>query len=170
MTLNYNKMTEIFKFAKGFDDYMISNFGRVKSLKRNKQSILRPGKLPSGHLYVNLSEYGKKYIKYVHILVAEKFLNHNTCEHRLVVDHIDNDPSNNHVNNLQLISQRENTSKDRFRQNYSSKYVGVSWNKLAKKWKVKIYNNGKQEHLGFFKNEYNAHLAYQKRLKELNNK
>lgn len=31
----------------------------------------------------------------------------------LVVDHIDNNPLNNHINNLQLINQRENTIKER---------------------------------------------------------
>lgn len=31
----------------------------------------------------------------------------------LIVDHLDNNPVNNHIDNLQLISQKENTTKDR---------------------------------------------------------
>lgn len=31
----------------------------------------------------------------------------------LIVDHLDNNPLNNHIDNLQLISQKENTTKDR---------------------------------------------------------
>jgi hypothetical protein len=44
----------------------------------------------------------------------------------------------------------------------SSEYKGVSWNKLAKKWKAAICLNGKEKYLGYFKTEIDANLAVQK--------
>jgi hypothetical protein len=42
----------------------------------------------------------------------------------------------------------------------SSKYRGVYWNKLGKKWKVTIRYGGKKNHLGSFKDEEEAARAY----------
>ena len=47
--------------------------------------------------------------------------------HKLVVDHINNDPLDNRLENLQLISHRYNLSKDK--KGGSSKFTGVSWDK-----------------------------------------
>lgn len=41
----------------------------------------------------------------VHLLVAESFLNHKTDgTNKIVVDHIDNDKTNNKLENIQLIT------------------------------------------------------------------
>lgn len=49
-----------------------------------------------------------------------------------------------------------------------SKYVGVSWSKVAKKWQSTINKNGKTIYLGLFKNEYEASECYQKEINKNN--
>ena len=50
---------------------------------------------------------------------------------------------------------------------YSSEYKGICWNKKLNKWQAQIYIDGKKIYLGLFSDEHEAHLAYQKALKEL---
>lgn len=57
------------------------------------------------------------------------------------------------------------TSKDKI--NGSSKFVGVSWNKRAKKWMSSIRIKGKLKYLGYFDDEVEASNAYQKELEKL---
>ncbi len=167
---------EEFRDVPGYEGlYQVSNLGNVKSLAKTiirsngrkmstKEKIL---KLPiiGNYLSVGFCK-NKKHKKYfVHQLVAMAFLNHipngNTG---LVVDHIDNDSLNNNLENLQLISSRKNTSKDRT--GGTSQYVGVSWNKCSKKWAASIWVNRKSKHLGTFTCELEASEAYQKALKD----
>jgi hypothetical protein len=160
---------EEFRSIPGYEGYYeVSNFGNVKSLgndKSRKEKILRPG-LSSGRYYlVILTKDGKRKTIKIHILVAMAFLGHvPDGTHKIVVDHIDNNRLNNHLSNLQLITQRENLSKDR--KNGTSKHTGVSWNKGANKWRSYIKINGKQKYLGTFTSEEDAAEAYQKALKE----
>ena len=69
------------------------------------------------------------------------------------------------LENLQLISQRENVYKTQGK--YSSKYKGVSWDKEKNKWRTKIRINGKLIHLGYFNCELAASAAYQNKLKTI---
>ena len=101
----------------------------------------------------------------VHQLLAIAYLGHNPQGNRSVVDHIDNNPLNNSLENLQIISHRQNLSKDK--KNKSSKYTGVCWDKKRGKWIAQIRDNKKVIYLGGYLDEYEAHLAYQKKLKEL---
>tara|TARA_R110002096_G_C14297955_1_gene698197 strand:+ start:181 stop:669 length:489 start_codon:yes stop_codon:yes gene_type:complete len=149
--------------------YKISNLGRVKSFAREKQIIMRQsltGVKSKQYMGVNLY-LNKKRVKHtIHKLVAMAFLSHKPDgTNKVVVDHIDNNKLNNKLNNLQLISQRENTSKDR--KGYSSKYIGVSWNKRRKKWQSLIQINGVLIFLGMFDNEIEASNTYQLKLKGL---
>ena len=104
------------------------------------------------------------YNKHISVLVSEAFLNHKPNGNKLVVDHIDNIPTNDKLYNLQVITQRENTTKDK---KGSSKYVGVSWNKSSNKWQSSIYVNGKYKYLGIYKNEQKASQVYQNALKNI---
>ena len=156
---------EIWKEIKGYESYEVSNLGRVKSLKYNKERILKPALTGSSCLGVSLAKNGKAKTKKIHQLVAEAFLNHIPDGYKLVVDHIDNNPLNNELGNLQIITNRENSSKDK--KGFSSEHVGVNWNKASKKWKTQIRINGKQTHLGMFTNELEASKAYQNALLEM---
>jgi hypothetical protein len=156
---------EIWKDILGYDGkYQVSNFGNVKSLKYGKEKILKPSDNGGGYYMINLCKDGKlKSIK-IHILVAMVFLNHKPDgTTRIVIDHINNNPSDNRVENLQLISHRENCSKDR--KGGSSKYVGVHFNKRNDTWQSRISIDGKRKTLGVFNTEIEAHEAYQNALK-----
>jgi hypothetical protein len=170
-------MQEVWKPVVGYEGiYEVSNLGKVFSLPRkwigakgcnrsHNGKYLSVQKSTKGYLRVLLSENGKSKIREIHQLVAEAFLNHTPCGYKLVVDHIDNDKTNNKVSNLQLITQRENASKNSC--NKTSKYVGVSFDKSRNKYQSKIMINNKSIHIGRFETEYEAHLAYQQKLKQL---
>jgi len=165
---------EIWKDIIGYEGlYQVSSFGRVKSLGGKiigngsilKERMLKNRIDTNDYYIVNLCKNSIQKTFKIHKLVAIHFLNHKPDGMKIVIDHIDNDKRNNHVNNLQLISARLNTSKDR--KNGTSKYIGVSWFKKSNKWKAQIQINGKSKHLGLFENELEAHLAYQQKLNEI---
>ena len=159
-------MEEIWKNVPNYDGmYQVSNLGRVKSFKKNKEKILINSKHHSGYLTNKLSKNNVSKSFMTHQLVAICFLNHSQKGMSLVIDHINNDKSNNKVENLQVITQRENSYKNQGK--YSSKYKGVSWHKLANKWIAGIYIKGKKYNLGLFINEKEASDAYQLKLKTL---
>lgn len=157
---------EIWKTIDGFEDYQISSFGRVKSFKFGKEKILKPSFDTDGYLKVNLHSNSKKITKKIHKLISYAFLN-DFYGNKLVVDHIDNNPINNNLNNLRLITNRENVSKDA--PNKYTKYTGVSFHLRKNKFKSTIYINGKNKHLGYFENPIDAHNAYINKLKEIDN-
>lgn len=142
--------------------YQVSDLGRVKSLKFGKEKILKPCR--KSRKYESLILWKDSSIKYykIHQLVAIAFLNHEPCGMEKVVDHINNNPFDNRLVNLQVISSRENNSKDV--KNKTSKYTGVRLDSRGC-WRSEITTNGKKKHLGYFQCETKAHLAYQKALK-----
>ena len=157
--------------------YNISSLGNVKSLSRHvksgngyitKERILKPCKNKKGYLNVVLCKENKTKTYSIHILIAMSFLKHIPDKtHYIIVDHIDNNPLNNRLNNLQLISQRENCSKDK--KNKSSKYTGVNWDEPTKKWRAMIFFDKKLKHLGLFLSEIEASKVYENALNKLKN-
>jgi hypothetical protein len=154
---------EVWKSIPNYEGlYEVSSLGRVKSLKKNK--CLNPF-ISTRYFRVGLSKNGIQKTKRVHSLVSEAFLNHVPCGMKLVIDHINGDKHDNRVDNLQIVSQRENISK--MNGKFSSKYIGVSWDKKANKWTAKIMINKKNYHLGVFNCELAASQVYQNKLKEI---
>ena len=154
--------------------YQVSNLGRVKSLARARMRGRSKGFTSErilkfhnnrGYHAVGLYVCGVRKILKVHQLVAMAFLNHTPCRYKRVVDHINGIIDDNRVENLQVVTQRENASKDR--KGGASKYVGVDWHKQTNKWRARIRLNGKRAHLGEFTNELEASEAHQKALKEI---
>lgn len=147
--------------------YQVSNLGNVRSLNYNKTGKANIMKTPvnsRGYARVNLSLYKKPKVSKVHSLVARAFLKHKPCGMKIVVDHIDNNPLNNNLYNLQLITQRENCSKDK---KGTSKYTGVSWSKSHNRWVARIRINGVQKNLGIFTDEKEAAQVYQNELNKI---
>ena len=147
---------EVWKDVRGCEGhYKVSDLGNVKNVKTNRilKPYIRNGKYPA----VNLSVDAKRRSVNIHTLVAESFLNH-TNNRDTVVDHINNIGTDNRLSNLQIISHRENCSKDR--KGYTSKYTGVSWNKKNRKWVTMISIDGELKYLGSFDTEKRASITY----------
>ena len=161
-------MKEIFKPIPDYPNYEVSNFGRVKSLERVvknrfsyktvKEKILKQNPDKNGYLQLKLCKNGICKTQKVHQLVTMAFLNHKPNGLTLVVDHIDADVANNKLSNLQVITHRENLSKDK-------KDVGIRFK--SGKWESSIAKEGKFIYLGRFNHKIIAHLAYRKAVKNL---
>ena len=147
------------------DHYQVSDLGRVKSLKHGKERILKQN-LRSKYLSVGLSN-GKVKSFSVHQLVVIAFLNHEPCGLKRVVNHKNFNKQDNRVENLEIVTPRENSNHKHLKS--SSKYTGVSWFKRDKNWMANIRIDNKLKYLGSFKNELDAHSAYQNALNELTN-
>jgi len=168
--MNYNKnyyisSMENWKDIKGYEGhYQVSDLGRIKSIKFNKERIIHIQKSTNGYLKVELCKNGKTKTRTVHSLVAQEFLNHERDIYN-VVDHINNVKTDNKLSNLQIISQRENSTKDK--NNKYSDYVGVTFHKKDKRWQSSIVIDGSQTYLGYFKSKERASIAYQFALTQL---
>lgn len=145
----------------------VSNAGCVRGIKHREEIIINPSINSGGYKQVGIWAYGNSRLFLVHQLVAMAFLNHKPCGMKLVINHKDFDKLNNHVDNLEIITQRENMAHRQIRLKSSSSYRGVYWNKVRGSWGAQIYYKNKQKNLGIFNTEYDAHLAYQKALKQI---
>ena len=156
---------EEYRIINNFEDYKVSNFGNVMSLKNNKEKILSPSLHYNGYLSIVLSIKGKLKTFKVHQLVAMAFLNHEPCGLKIVINHKDFNKKNNNVDNLELVTPRENSNRKHLKS--TSKYTGVYWHTRDKRWRASIVINKKNVYLGSFKIELEASNAYQKALKNL---
>ena len=163
-------MIEEWKNIDGYDgDYQISNLGRVRSLKSGKETYLKGGINSGGYPYVLLYVNNNRKNCPTHTLVWEHFGNIPRNGMILQIDHIDGNKLNNRIDNLQLLNQRENSTKYFLTLKKSSKYTGVYWYTRLKKWKAQININKKRTSLGYFDNEEDAHKSYQDTLRKINN-
>jgi hypothetical protein len=150
--------------------YQVSNLGNINSLnyrRTGKEKLLKLSKESNGYLQVCLFKNKKTKVFRVHQIVLMAFLNHNPCGHKLVINHIDFDKTNNNLNNLEITTQRQNTNQKHLTS--TSKYTGVCWDKSHKKWKAKIYINGTNKFLGYFNDELEADAAYKQILNKILN-
>ena len=93
-------MIEEWRTIEGYEDYQVSNLGRVKSSKYKTEKILTPNKnkIKGGYLYVTLCKGGRKQSFQIHRLVAKAFMP-NSDDFILEINHIDR-PSKEDLLNL----------------------------------------------------------------------
>lgn len=125
-------MEEIWKDIEGYEGvYQVSNLGRVKSLTRfkkdgksggghiQKEKILKPKIGTSGYLEVDLRRNGgHKYVR-IHRLVAQTFILN--FDNLPIVNHKDENKTNNCVDNLEWCSVKYNTNYGTTRERSSEK-------------------------------------------------
>ena len=141
------------------NDYMVSNHGNIKSIKRD-ELILKQATKKDGYKIVGLLKNGKRKMFRVNRIVYQTFKG--DLIDGMVIDHDDNDKSNNHADNLNQITHRLNCTKDQ--KNKTSKYPGVCFETSRKLWRSVISFNNKDVFLGRFKSELDAKNAYEKAL------
>lgn len=113
-------MEEIWKDIKNYEGiYQVSNLGRVKSLERwikrkdgyknhIKESIRKNKIINSGYLVVGLHKNGVNTNLFLHRLVAEAFIDNPNNYPQ--VNHIDENKTNNCVNNLEWCDAKYNNN------------------------------------------------------------
>jgi hypothetical protein len=137
-----------------FPDYLVSNCGRVYSIKHDL--ILTPYvNHYFGYERVSLYSNNERYRKFVHRLVAESFVP--GFDYGLDVNHIDGNKRNNYEENLEWVTRRENIQH--------AWRTGLSQSGKAKKVIVvetgDVFNsvNACSDYLGFHRNRIGEVLS-----------
>ena len=154
---------EMFLPIKNYDNYCVSNFGNIKNLKTNR--ILKSRNHNQGYKLISLSKNGKVKTFTVHRLVAKAFLEN--PDNKPMIDHIDENKTNNNVKNLRWRTVAENGCNRGRTKNNTSGYKGVCFDKPANKYKAYININGRLKHLGYFETAEEASKAYDAKAKEI---
>lgn len=97
-------MKEEWKKIEGFPNYSVSNTGKVRNDKKNKEKALV--KSSTGYAKTDLYSNGKRFCKRTHRLVGEAFVPnpYNKPE----INHKDGNKLNNRADNLEWVNRSEN--------------------------------------------------------------
>lgn len=89
---------------RGYEKYLVTSMGQVWSSRSRK--YLKNSYNQQGHVKVELWSNHQRKVKYVHRLVAESFIP--MVDGYDIVNHLDGDPSNNCVENLEWTNRSGN--------------------------------------------------------------
>lgn len=115
------------------------------------------------------NQYWYVSVNYAQVLVHRivYYLHHKINIDEYMIDHIDQDSTNNNIDNLRIANHQQQQCNKKGKQNSTSKYKGVSWCKVLSKWKASICVNCKRMHIGYYETEKEAALAYNKKANQL---
>ena len=153
---------EVWKDIPGYEElYKVSSLGNIYNVRKKRISKLSI--CGGGYLGLGLHKDGCRKTKSVHILVAISFLGHIPDGFNKVIDHVDRNRSNNSVDNLRIVTQRENTNYNNTKGFYKRLNIYGE-----ERFQSSIWENGKSKNLGYFDNEKDASRAYQEYKNKLN--
>lgn len=126
---------EEWRAVPGYNGYLVSNYGRVKSLfcegslKRKCDKIMKERFNKSNHCCIQLYRDGKYKTTFVHRIVALAFLpNPNNYP---IINHKDEVPYNNHVSNIEWCTYKYNSNYGNIRSKISNSLKGhEGWNAI----------------------------------------
>lgn len=95
---------EIRKVITGYNDYYVSNFWKIKSLKHWKEKLLKLSAEKDWYLRVGLCKENNCKTLKVHRIVLKEFV----WQSELQCNHIDWDKTNNNIDNLEYVTNSEN--------------------------------------------------------------
>jgi hypothetical protein len=95
------------------------------------------------------------------------WLYHYGCLPEVEIDHIDNNKTNNNIDNLREATRNQQNYNRSLQKNNTSGHKGVSWDERSGKWRAYITINYKHKHLGYFYCKEEAHKAYCKAANKL---
>lgn len=117
-------MEEVWKNIEGYDDYQVSNLGRVKSTQYHNgtyERLLKPCKDKYCYLSVRLYKNGKGKMNKVHRLVAQAFLDN--PDNLPFINHRDECKTNNVVENLEWCDRKYNNTYGSRNQRIADKLI-----------------------------------------------
>ena len=126
--------------------YQISSLGRIKSLYYGKERILKTNLNSRGYVRIPLHKNNQKKSYFVHRLVATAFIENKL--NKEVVNHLDCNPLNNRVDNLEWCTQKENME-------YMS-YLGRS--DKTKEWINKIQKSNSKYYKPVVQKDFNGKI------------
>ena len=142
--MNQDVLHELFEYRDG-ELYWKINKGRARI------GSLASKKRPDGYARVGIDR--KRY--FAHRLI---FLMHYGYMPKFI-DHIDGNPSNNHLENLREATNQQNLYNTKLSTKNTSGTKGVHWHKLSSKWRVILSVGGKKQHIGLFEDKELAELV-----------
>lgn len=156
---------ELWKTIKGYKGrYRVSNYGRVSSRSKRSGIKILQSCLAFGYNTYNLCKNSKaKWFRGAR-LVATYFIRKPRLNE--VVNHIDGSRNNDHVDNLEIVTQRENLTHCKKRK--SDRLTGAAWSEADQCWRSSIKIKRTSYSLGSFPTELLAHKAYIKELERRN--
>jgi hypothetical protein len=139
---------EFWAQIEGFPKHQVSNLGRIRSITTRTNTyfgkILKTYEDKDGYLRLSLFKNGKKFPRYVHLLVAETFIpNPKRLPQANHKDGIRNNPT---ADNLEWRSDLGN--KRHSVKSGNNKAKGVTFNKARGKWHAYYSPNGKKVYIG----------------------
>lgn len=146
--------SEIWKEINDYQGYYVSNLGRIKSTKKSKVMILKQVSTKNGYSRVWLYNSSKGKAHLIHRLVAKAFIPN--PKNLPQVNHINEDKTDNCVENLEWMTAKENINWGRHNENVSKARKGQPSNrkgvklseetkrKMSKALKLYFYNKKKE--------------------------
>jgi hypothetical protein len=95
---------ETFVKIEGFENYEVSNLGKVRNIKSGR--IIKPSLNKNGYLRHGLYENNKRKFLYLHRIIATAFIDNPGKKPQ--INHIDENKLNNDLSNLEWCTEREN--------------------------------------------------------------
>jgi len=159
-------MEEEWKLIDGYNGaYRVSNLGRVQTCKNGRWGKTNRWRdmrgymhTTTGYWFLRLRNHPfKGETKSLHRIIAEAFIP-NPFKKQMV-NHIDGNRLNNDIKNLEWVSNRENVLHG-YKIKNPQKLMGAILDKRDGRYASTINVDGKSKYLGWFKSEYDAHVAY----------